>query len=111
MRFVADLAYFLIGLLYLPIALYQAVIVGKNRAGWGQRFGFVPTFDPGQQRIWIHAVSLGEINATPRLVEALRNRLPQTDFVFSTTTDTGYARAVQLYGAGKVFDSRSISVL
>ncbi len=103
MRFVADLAYLLIGLLYLPIALYQAVVVGKNRAGWGQRFGFVPTLNPTQQRIWIHGVSLGEINATPRLVEALRDRLPLADFVFSTTTDTGFARAVQLYGADKVF--------
>lgn len=103
MRFAADLAYLVIGLIYLPIALYQAVVVGKNRAGWGERFGFVPAYDPARQRVWIHAVSLGEINATPRLVEALRKRLPETDFVFSTTTDTGYARAVQLYGADSVF--------
>ena len=103
MRWLVDLVYLLIGLLYLPIALYHALIVGKNRHGWEERFGFVPTFDPCRQRIWIHGVSLGEINATPRLVEALRERLPDVEIVFSTTTDTGYARAVQLYGADRVF--------
>lgn len=103
MRWLADIAYLLAGLVYLPVALYHALIVGKNRRGWGQRFGAVPSFDPNVGRIWIHAVSLGEINATPRLEAALRERLPETEIVFSTTTDTGYARAVQLYGADRVF--------
>ena len=103
MRWLADLAYLLVGLTYLPVALYHALIVGKNRRGWGERFGRVPASDPNQPRIWIHAVSLGEVNATPRLVSDLRERLPGTDVVFSTTTDTGYARAVQLYGADRVF--------
>jgi 3-deoxy-D-manno-octulosonic-acid transferase len=103
MRWLADIAYLLAGLIYLPIALYHALILGKNRRGWRQRFGGVPIFDPNVPRIWIHAVSLGEINATPRLVAALRERLPETDIVFSTTTDTGYARAVQLYGLDRVF--------
>lgn len=103
MRWLADFAYLLAGLVYLPVALYHALIVGKNRRGWRQRFGGVPVFDPNVPRIWIHAVSLGEINATPQLVGALRERLPGTDIVFSTTTDTGFARAVQLYGADHVF--------
>jgi len=103
MRWLADIAYLLAGLIYLPVALYHALILGKNRRGWRQRFGGVPTFDPTVSRIWIHAVSLGEINATPRLVAALRERLPEADVVLSTTTDTGYARAVQLYGADRVF--------
>ncbi len=103
MRWLADVAYLLVGLLYLPVLLYQAIFLGKNRRGWGERFGFVRTFDPTRQRIWIHAVSLGEVNATPRLVEALRERLPDVDIVVSTTTDTGYARAVQHYGPQRVF--------
>ncbi len=102
MRWLADVVYLLVGLLYLPIALYNALIVGKNRHGWGERFGFAPSFEPGRRRIWIHAVSLGEINATPRLAEALRERLPETEIVVSTTTDTGFARAVQLYGTDRV---------
>ncbi|MFQ5590859.1 MAG: 3-deoxy-D-manno-octulosonic acid transferase [Phycisphaerae bacterium] len=103
MRFLVDLFYLCAGVVYLPIALYQALIVGKNRHGWRERFGGAPRFDQGRRRIWIHAVSLGEINCTPRLVEALEARLPDCEIVFSTTTDTGYARAVQLYGPDRVF--------
>src|SRR3989304_1379937 len=98
MRWVADIVYLLAGLLYLPVATYNALFLGKNRCGWKQRFGGVGAFDPTVPRIWIHAVSLGEINATPSLVAALRERLPETDIVLSTTTDTGYHRAGQRYG-------------
>ena len=84
MRWVADIAYLLAGLIYLPVALYHALIVGKNRRGWGQRFGAVPAFDPTVPRIWIHAVSLGEINAptggrTPRAPAGNRHRLHYDD--------------------------------
>jgi len=103
MRWLADFIYLLAGLAYLPVALYNALILGKNRRGWAQRFGGVPKFAPDRRRIWIHAVSLGEINCTPRLVETLRERLPDCDIVFSTTTDTGFARAVRLYGEERVF--------
>ena len=103
MRWLADFLYLLAGLAYLPVALFNALVVGKNRRGWAERFGRVPKLDPARRRIWIHAVSLGEINATPRLVEVLEERLPDCEIVFSTTTDTGYARAVQFYGAARVF--------
>jgi 3-deoxy-D-manno-octulosonic-acid transferase len=103
MRWVADLVYLFAGIAYLPIALFNAVVVGKNRRGWGQRFGGVPRRDASKRRIWIHAVSLGEVNATPRLVEQLEAALPDWEMVISTTTDTGYARAVHFYGPERVF--------
>ncbi len=103
MRWVANIIYFIVGLLYLPIAMYQAVCLGKNRRGWRHRFGFVPRFPPGCSRIWIHAVSLGEMNATTQLVSQIKEHLPDVDLIFSTTTDTGYTRAVKLYGMERVF--------
>ncbi len=48
--------------------------------------------------ILIHAVSVGEINATRSLIQALRDGRPGVKFVVSTTTETGYARAQELYG-------------
>ncbi len=103
MRWMADFLYLLAGLLYLPVALYQRLRFGKHRGSWGERFGRVRRYDAARRRIWIHAVSLGEMNSTTRLVAELRARLPEWDIVFSTTTDTGYARAVALYGAENVF--------
>lgn len=103
MRWLADLFYAFAALFYLPIALYNAIVVGKNRTGWGQRFGRLPDFEPSRRRVWVHAVSLGEINATPRLVKMLLAKVPDAQVVISTTTDTGYRRALELYGAHRVF--------
>ena len=49
--------------------------------------------------VMIHAVSLGEINATRALVRMLAEARPDLYFVVSTTTDTGFARGRELYGA------------
>lgn len=110
MRWIADIIYVLVGVLYLPVLLYQAVFLAKNRRGWSERFGWVRPFHqrashPGGERcrIWIHAVSLGEINATPLLVEELEQSGLNVEVVISTTTDTGFARALQLYGRDRVF--------
>lgn len=103
MRWLADAVYLVIGWLYLPVVLYQALVLRKNRTGWGERFGGVPVFPSGTPRIWVHAVSLGEVNATPKLIEMLRRRIPDCHVVVSTTTDTGFARAVSLYGRSNVF--------
>jgi len=103
MRWIANFIYLMAGLCYLPVALYHAVVFGKNRRGWAQRFGFVPEFPTSRVRVWIHAVSLGEVNATTRVVQELSDRMEFVDIVVSTTTDTGYARAVELYGNERVF--------
>jgi len=103
MRWLADVVYAVAALLYLPFALYNAFVLGKNRTGWGERFGRLPNFETASRRIWVHAVSLGEVNATPLLIKLLLEQLPGTRVVISSTTDTGYARAVQLYGPARVF--------
>ena len=48
--------------------------------------------------IMIHAVSLGEMNATRALVQRLRDNRSDLRFVISATTDTGHERAHELYG-------------
>ena len=55
--------------------------------------------DPAKRAVMIHAVSLGEVNATPALVRALQSASPAPHVILSTTTETGYERAKQLYGA------------
>jgi len=90
-RFILDAVYLLIALASLPWVLR------KKRDGWGERFGRVeplpPTVD-GRPRIMIHAVSVGETN----LVRSLVSRLAEeADVVLTVTTDTGMARAQELY--------------
>jgi len=99
----ANAVYLLGAILYAPVLLYQMVFQAKNRRGWKQRFGFVPVRYGVRPAIWIHAVSLGEVNLTRVFVEQIRRRLPGFELLVSTTTDTGYARACALYGPENVF--------
>ncbi len=103
MRWLADLLYLLAAITYLPILAYQMIRQGKNRRGWRERFGHVDVPPCTERRIWVHAVSLGEVNAARQLVESLEKRFPRDRIVVSTTTDTGYARACELYGDERVF--------
>lgn len=70
----------------------------KKREGWRERFGHTPELvasRDGKPRLLIHAVSVGETNLIRPLVEELRGRV---DLVIAATTDTGIARAEELYG-------------
>ena len=98
-----DLLYIPLALLYLPVLAYQAIALKKNRHGWGQRFGFIQRRLSRQPCIWIHAVSLGEVNATRSLVDEIERRLPDCEIVISATTDTGYAAACKHYSPKLIF--------
>lgn len=102
----ANLVYAVAALLYSPVLLYEMIVLKKNRRGWREKlFGPRPALavKSSRPRVWIHGVSLGEINAARELVRALGERRPDLDIVISATTDTGFARACQLFGAERVF--------
>ena len=103
MNWLANLAYGVAAVLYLPILLYQMLVQGKNRRGWRERCGYVTPRSGDNPCVWVHAVSLGEVNATRTLIAGLRQARPSCTIVVSTTTDTGYARARQLYPDLQVF--------
>ncbi|MDP6541323.1 MAG: glycosyltransferase N-terminal domain-containing protein, partial [Phycisphaerales bacterium] len=66
------------------------------RSGWKARLGAGKTFPKTKDRILLHAVSVGEVNAIRGLVENLTHKGRQ--LVISVTTDTGIARAEELFG-------------
>jgi 3-deoxy-D-manno-octulosonic-acid transferase len=53
---------------------------------------------PERSCIWLHAVSVGEVNAARTVIERLRERFPDREIMLTTTTDTGFDRATVLYG-------------
>lgn len=78
-------------------AILSPVWARRSRQGWSERMGRVPALPPPTRpRLLLHAVSVGEINALRELVPLLRE---QVEVVVATTTDTGTARAVELYAA------------
>src|SRR6185295_6906839 len=53
--------------------------------------------------VWLHSVSVGEVNLLAPLLAELRIRHPEWEFVVSTSTMTGYALARTKYPALTVF--------
>lgn len=103
MRWFIDFCYLIAAGLLVPVVFYRAITTGKYRSDWMQRFGGAPQLQHHPSRVWIHAVSVGEVNAVRGLVEAWRKRSPETEIVLSVTTDTGIARARQLFGDLTIF--------
>lgn len=96
MRWLVDACYLLAAVVLTPLVAYRALTTGKYRRDWGQRLGHLPNLPPHPRRIWVHAVSVGEVNAVRGIIQAWRAACPEAEFVISTTTDTGQARARNL---------------
>ena len=99
MRILIDFVYLLAAAAYSPIVIYRVIRHKRYRTGWAQRFGRIIRKDRALKKcIWLHAVSVGEVNAARTIIKELQNRFPDFEIVVSTTTDTGFARANALFG-------------
>ena len=90
-------------LLYLLIPLVIARLLWRGirapdyRRRWPERFGSIePAL--GEQVIWIHAVSVGEVLAAEPLVHALFEQRSDYSILITTVTPTGSARITALFG-------------
>jgi 3-deoxy-D-manno-octulosonic-acid transferase len=93
--------YAFITYLLLPVyACYWLFRGFGNRTYWdriGQRFGFgYPQMESGS--IWIHAVSVGEVQAAVPLIRELQKRFPDRQLLVTTVTPTGAARVRLIFG-------------
>lgn len=97
MRFVYNVLTYLVAPIY---SLYWLCRGFTNKAYWHkleQRFGFgYPKLADGC--IWIHAVSVGEVQAAAPLIKALAKRFPGHPLLVTTVTPTGTARVRRLFG-------------
>ena len=96
-RFLYNIVFPMAVLLMLPSFLLRMIRRGKYRHKFGQRFGI---YSPGVRekisgtgRVWLHAVSVGEVNIALKLIQALRDADPSLVFILSTTTSTGFKLA------------------
>ena len=102
-RFVYTLTMYLL----TPVILYRLAVRGLRYreyfGRWRERFGFFP--DPHiRDSIWVHAVSMGEVNAAMPLIDALMRRYEDTPFVITTVTPTGAERVRRVWG-DRVFNT------
>ena len=96
MRFFYNLLTYL---LLIPFLVYWVVRGFGNRAYFdrlGNRFGF--GFPELGRSIWIHAVSVGEVQAAVPLIRALAERYPDRALLVTTVTPTGCDRVRAVFG-------------
>ena len=97
MRIIIDLLYLLAAVAYSPVIIYRTVRHKRYRTGWSHRLGKISRRSSTKKCIWLHAVSVGEINAAKTVINELKNKFSDFEIVISTTTDTGFARAANLF--------------
>jgi 3-deoxy-D-manno-octulosonic-acid transferase len=97
MRLIYNVLIYLAAPVALLIHLWRGLRDASYRAHLGERFGFGPQLPGGA--IWIHAVSVGEVQAAESLVRQLLARHPRFPLLLTTVTPTGAARARQLFGS------------
>ena len=97
MRLVYLLAIYLLAPIAWLVLAWRGLRDPSYREGLMQRFGFGAA--ASAPSIWVHAVSVGEVQAAASLVTSLRARFPDIPLTLTTVTPTGAARARALFGA------------
>jgi len=101
-----NLLFFLGFLVLSPYYLWRMCRRGGYRRNFGQRFGsYAPEVRDalaGGGALWIHSVSVGEVNAIRLVALQLIERFPGTRIVWSTTTSTGYVEIEKVKPPGVV---------
>jgi 3-deoxy-D-manno-octulosonic-acid transferase len=104
MPYLLNLVYLLLILLGLPWLAWQSLRKGKYREGYAAKFlGRVPQRTSMKTCLWLHAVSVGEVNLLAPLLKMIEQERPEWECVISTTTMTGMALAKKKYPKNVVF--------
>jgi 3-deoxy-D-manno-octulosonic-acid transferase len=98
MKYLIDAAYLFAAAAVSPFMVYRMIKQNRYRIGWSNRFGSIMRRESAKKCVWIHAVSVGEVNAAKTVVDELAKRLPDYEILITTTTDTGFARANAVFG-------------
>jgi 3-deoxy-D-manno-octulosonic-acid transferase len=96
MRLIYNLLIYLAAPVAFLMQLWRGLRDPSYRERLGERFGFGSVLPGGT--IWIHAVSVGEVQAAEPLIKQLLARHPRHPLLVTTVTPTGAARARQLFG-------------
>ena len=88
---------FMSALIIAPYYLLKIIFAGKYRKSIIQKLGgrqakMLADFK-NAQRVWIHAVSVGEVTAAAPIVACLKKKRPEIEIIFSTSTETGQEMA------------------
>jgi len=87
--------------LAMPLVLLRLLWRSRQapayRTRWRERFGWVER-PPAPGGIWVHAVSVGEVQAVAPLIRLLLDQHPDRALTVTTTTPTGSDQVRRLFG-------------
>lgn len=96
-----QIVFFLLLLASAPL-LPLLLLFPRVRKGFGMRLGILPKLVRHRAwlregSLWVHAASLGEVNAVAPVVRELLPKLPRLSLVFTCTTSAGREQAERLF--------------
>ena len=95
------IAYSIALTILLPVILLRLWWRGKANPAYrwriNERLGEY-SLKPGDKRLWVHAVSVGEVNVATPLIREILKLWPQYEIIVTTTTPTGADQVVKQLG-------------
>jgi len=106
---------FAAALIIAPYFLLKIFFTGKYRNSFRQKLGgkqeSILAGLKKKPRIWIHAVSVGEVTAAAPIVASLKKKRPDVEVIFSTSTETGQEMAKKFITGASAFIYFPLDVL
>ena len=100
MHILYNIILLLAAIIGLPYYLLKMIFTGKYRKSLipklGGRQAQILAGLKNEPRVWLHAVSVGEVTAAAPIVAALKKIRPEVEIIFSTSTETGQEMAHRL---------------
>jgi 3-deoxy-D-manno-octulosonic-acid transferase len=98
----------LVLLVALPVVIPLVIASTKRRQTLRQRLGWwrypwqAMHARPARAKVWVHALSVGEVLAAQPLVKGINDRYPQLQVVVTVSTLTGFQTASRLFAGTSV---------
>ena len=99
-RLIYTALFYLLSPLYFLRLFWRGLSNKDYLYRWNERLGFTNSGPSGDYPvIWVHAVSVGEVNASIPLLRALISDFPNSEYIVTTTTPTGSAILLDKMGS------------
>lgn len=109
MSILFNILYLLLLTIVSPFVLWRCWRHGRYRRGWYNRFfgpnrsSAPPCTAASPRTVWLHAVSVGEVQVLRPIVESLEVERPELKLAISVSTDSGMDLAQKLFSKHQVF--------
>ncbi len=88
-RIIYTALFYLISPFYFLRLTWKGIKDSDYLKRWSERLGVVKNFSIQKDVLWVHAVSVGEVNASLPLLRSLLDTYKNLDLLVTTTTPTG----------------------